>query len=54
MSREDVGECLTECEPLKLDVCSCNDTEGSLADSQQVQDSRNKRFSIVVEEELLR
>ena len=54
MSREDVGESLAECEPLQLDVCGCNESEGGQADSQQVLDNRNKRFSIVVEEDLLR
>ena len=60
MDREEMLECV----PLELEACNCTETEESLLDTQEEeapqshgfrsQNNRNKRFSIMVEEDLLR
>ena len=53
MSGGDSGEAGGEhCRPLELETCTC--TEEGLLDTQQGQDVRSKRLSIMVEEEVLR
>ena len=59
MEREEMVECV----PLELESCNCTETEESLIDTEEdtaqshlsrSQNNRNKRFSIMVEEDLLR
>ena len=54
---------MVECVPLELESCNCTETEESLIDTEEdtaqshlsrSQNNRNKRFSIMVEEDLLR
>ena len=55
---------MVECVPLELESCNCTETEESLVDTEEEeaaqsslarsQNNRNKRFSIMVEENLLR
>ena len=60
MEREEMPECV----PLELEACNCTETEESLDNTEEdeaaqshlfrSQNNRNKRFSIMVEEDLLR
>ena len=56
MEREEMLECV----PLELEACNCTETEESLVDTEEEeamsrsQNNRHKRFSIMVEEDLLR
>ena len=55
---------MPECVPLELEACNCTETEESLDNTEEdeatqshlfrSQNNRNKRFSIMVEEDLLR